>query len=97
MSLNVSLYDLCMLTIQSESTLAEFRKGRRKNDGLQAHTSMGEYLMMYEGLVLYMKEMDEDRYQRLCSVSLSARLMSGGAEAYGRITWRPSVSYISLR
>jgi hypothetical protein len=25
--------------------------------------------MMYEGLVLYMKEMDEDRYQRLCSVS----------------------------
>jgi hypothetical protein len=30
---------------------------------------MGEYLMMYEGLVLYMKEMDEDRYQRLCSVS----------------------------
>lgn len=56
--------------IQSESTLAGFRKGRRKNDGLQAHTSMGEYLMMYEGLVLYMKEMDEDRYQRLCSVSL---------------------------
>jgi hypothetical protein len=55
--------------VKSESTLAEFRKGRRKNDGLQAHTSMGEYLMMYEGLVLYMKEMDEDRYQRLCSVS----------------------------
>jgi hypothetical protein len=25
--------------------------------------------MMYEGLVLYVKEMDEDRYQRLCSVS----------------------------
>ena len=25
--------------------------------------------MMYEGLVLYIKEMDEDRYQRLCSVS----------------------------
>jgi len=28
--------------------------------------------MMYEGLVLYMKEMDEDRYQRLCSVSYSS-------------------------
>ena len=28
--------------------------------------------MMYEGLVLYMKEMDEDRYQRLCSVSYLA-------------------------
>lgn len=25
--------------------------------------------MMYEGLVLYVKEMDEDRYQKLCSVS----------------------------
>jgi hypothetical protein len=35
---------------------------------------MGEYLMMYEGLVLYMKEMDEERYQRLCSVSYIALL-----------------------
>lgn len=26
--------------------------------------------MMYEGLVLYVKEMDEDRYQRLCSVGV---------------------------
>lgn len=31
--------------------------------------------MMYEGLVLYMKEMDEDRYQRLCSVSYMTRSM----------------------
>lgn len=35
---------------------------------------MGEYLMMYEGLVLYVKEMDEERYQRLCSVHLSSTL-----------------------
>lgn len=30
---------------------------------------MCENLMTYEGLVLYLKEMDEDKYQRLCSVS----------------------------
>jgi hypothetical protein len=47
--------------------LGEYRKSGRK--ALAPHTSMGEYLMMYEGLVLYVKEMDEDRYQRLCSVS----------------------------
>lgn len=54
--------------MQSESTLVDFRKNRRKNEGLEPHKTMGEYLMMYEGLVLYIKEMDEDRYQRLCSV-----------------------------
>ena len=36
---------------------------------LTPHNSMCEYLMMYEGLVLYVKEMDEVRYQRLCSVT----------------------------
>lgn len=51
---------------QSESTLAESRKSGKRELG--AHTSMGEYLMMYEGLVLYIKEMDEERYQKLCSV-----------------------------
>lgn len=38
---------------------------------------MGEYLMMYEGLVLFMKEMDEGRYQRLCSVSLVIKSIVG--------------------
>jgi hypothetical protein len=80
---------------KSESTLAEFRKARRKNDGLQAHTSMGEYLMMYEGLVLYMKEMDEDRYQRLCSVSPPMAVMIG--ELTNRITWLLSVNSINPR
>jgi hypothetical protein len=39
---------------------------------LTPHTSMGQYLMMYEGLVLYVKEMDEDRYQRICTVRLAS-------------------------
>lgn len=52
---------------QSDQTLSDFRK-QGKAGGLRPHTTMGEYLMMYEGLVLFMKEMDEGRYQRLCSV-----------------------------
>ena len=84
---------------QSESTLVEFRKNRRKNDGLQPHRGMGEYLMMYEGLVLYIKEMDEDRYQRLCSVSPFSDpvtwepLIDPGL----RITWQRPVNYIKPR
>jgi hypothetical protein len=56
---------------QSESTLVEYRKSGKRELG--PHTSMGEYLMMYEGLVLYVKEMDEERYQKLCSVSTLRR------------------------
>jgi archaellum component FlaC len=56
---------------QSDQALSNFKKAKRTSQSggmLQPHTSMGEYLMMYEGLVLYIKEMDEVRYQRLCSV-----------------------------
>jgi hypothetical protein len=56
---------------------------------------MGEYLMMYEGLVLYMKEMDEDRYQRLCSVSPPMAVIGG--ELTNRITWLLSVNSINPR
>ncbi|ORY34282.1 exocyst complex component Sec3-domain-containing protein [Naematelia encephala] len=56
---------------QSDTTLSEYRKTSRQTMSLAPHNSMGEYLMMYEGLVLYMKEMDEDRYQRLCSNYMS--------------------------
>lgn len=61
--------------MQSDQTFADYRKSSKKALALTPHTSMGQYLMTYEGLVLYVKEMDEDRYQRLCSVSLlSTRL-----------------------
>ena len=55
---------------QSEITLSDFRKSGKRGT-LAPHTQMGEHLMTYEGLVLYLKEMDEDRYQRLCSVGFS--------------------------
>ena len=54
---------------QSEIMLSDFRKSGKRGT-LAPHTQMGEHLMTYEGLVLYLKEMDEDRYQRLCSVGL---------------------------
>ncbi|WVF66184.1 hypothetical protein IAT40_000924 [Kwoniella sp. CBS 6097] len=56
---------------QSETTLAEYRKTAKKTMTLGPHQSMGEYLMTYEGLVLYVKEMDEARYQKLCSNYMS--------------------------
>ncbi|OCF36139.1 exocyst protein [Kwoniella heveanensis CBS 569] len=56
---------------QSETTLAEYRKTAKKTMTLAPHQSMGEYLMTYEGLVLYVKEMDEARYQKLCSNYMS--------------------------
>lgn len=60
--------EVVLTGLQSDSTLAEYRKTSKKTSSLAPHTSMGEFLMMYEGLVLYIKEMDEERYQRLCSV-----------------------------
>lgn len=39
---------------------------------LESHQKMGEKLMIYTGLVLYIKEMDDARYQKLCSVCLSS-------------------------
>lgn len=34
------------------------------------HTQLEDKLGKYCGLVLYMKEMDEERYQKLCAVSV---------------------------
>ncbi len=36
--------------------------------------------MRYQGLVLYLKEMDEDRYQRLCTVSRIYKVISNATE-----------------
>nr|XP_019014642.1 exocyst protein [Kwoniella pini CBS 10737]OCF53423.1 exocyst protein [Kwoniella pini CBS 10737] len=56
---------------QSDSTLSDYRKTAKKTMTLSPHRSMGEYLMTYEGLILYVKEMDEERYQKLCSNYMS--------------------------
>jgi hypothetical protein len=64
------LQDASLTDTQSDTTLSEYRKTAKTTMALSPHTSMGEFLMMYEGLILYVKEMDEDRYQQLCSVSI---------------------------
>ncbi|KAK8845463.1 hypothetical protein IAR55_006176 [Kwoniella newhampshirensis] len=56
---------------QSDTTLSDYRKTSKKTMALAPHTAMGEFLMTYEGLVLYVKEMDEGRYQKLCSNYMS--------------------------
>ncbi|WWC85953.1 uncharacterized protein L201_000823 [Kwoniella dendrophila CBS 6074] len=56
---------------QSDATLSEYRKTAKKTMTLSPHRSMGEHLMTYEGLILYVKEMDEERYQKLCSNYMS--------------------------
>lgn len=78
---------------QSDQALSNFKKTKRSSNGgmLQPHTSMGEFLMMYEGLVLYVKEMDEVRYQRLCSVSHYA------VKADVRTTFPPSALCTKMR
>ncbi|KIR55087.1 exocyst protein [Cryptococcus gattii Ru294] len=56
---------------QADSTLADFRKNFKKTMALESHQKMCEKLMIYTGLVLYIKEMDDARYQKLCSDYMS--------------------------
>lgn len=76
---------------QSDATLADYKK-RSSETKLSPHTTLGENLMSYEGLVLFVKDMDDDRYKKMCLVSLSARLSTDG-----RTTSRPSVACIRPR
>lgn len=50
---------------QSDTTLAEYKKNNRQPK-LAPHTTLGENLMSYEGLVLFVKDMDDERYKKLC-------------------------------
>ncbi|WVO23559.1 uncharacterized protein IAS62_004914 [Cryptococcus decagattii] len=56
---------------QADSTFADFRKNFKKTMALESHQKMCEKLMIYTGLVLYIKEMDDARYQKLCSDYMS--------------------------
>ena len=44
---------------------------------LTNHSELEQYIGLYSGLVLYLKEMDESRYAKLCAVSsLTCQLTS---------------------
>lgn len=53
---------------QSEVTYAEAQK-RRQSVVLEPHVELGKALMGYEGIVLFVKDMDEERYKKMCLVS----------------------------
>ncbi|KAL7418847.1 hypothetical protein Q5752_006531 [Cryptotrichosporon argae] len=57
---------------QVDTTFAEYRQTIKQTLALAPHTTMGEHLMTYEGFVLFVKEMDEDSYQRLCMNYIAA-------------------------
>jgi hypothetical protein len=53
--------------MQADATYAAFRKGSMEPK-LEPHITLGENLMAYEGLVLFIKDMDDELYKKLCSV-----------------------------
>ncbi|KAG8712989.1 hypothetical protein FRC11_013627, partial [Ceratobasidium sp. 423] len=62
-----------MFGYQSEQLLdyAEKTKQTHTQPALHPHTSMEKYLSKYSGLMLYLREMDENRYSKVCATYFS--------------------------
>lgn len=56
---------LLMILVQSDKTLNV--KGRRESI-LSRHKEMEEYLSRYAGLTMYLKEMNDEWYSKVCAV-----------------------------
>ncbi|KAL1707372.1 exocyst complex component Sec3-domain-containing protein [Schizophyllum commune] len=67
-------YLTIMFTAQSKMLLGDFNGVLRNNGRLSIvpHTEMEQYLGRYAGLMLYLKEMDEAIYAKLCAAYFSA-------------------------
>ncbi|CAE6420393.1 unnamed protein product [Rhizoctonia solani] len=63
-----------MFGYQSDQLLdyAEKAKQTRTQPVLHPHTPMENYLIKYNGLMLYLREMDENRYSKVCAAYFSA-------------------------
>ncbi|CAE6412634.1 unnamed protein product [Rhizoctonia solani] len=63
-----------MFGYQSEQLLdyAEKSKQSRTQPMLHPHAPMEKYLSKYSGLILYLREMDESRYSKVCATYFSA-------------------------
>ncbi|EUC63920.1 exocyst complex component Sec3 [Rhizoctonia solani AG-3 Rhs1AP] len=63
-----------MFGYQSDRLLdyAEKAKQTRTQPVLHPHTPMENYLIKYNGLMLYLREMDENRYSKVCAAYFSA-------------------------
>ena len=58
-----------MITFQSKNILEDKDKGQAKDKlVIASHEPLETYLLRYQGLMRYLKEMDEPRYGRLCAV-----------------------------
>lgn len=61
--------------LQTEETFARFQKfgdagkADRRSPILRPHKELEDYLGKYCGLMLYLREMDEDKYAKICAVS----------------------------
>ena len=47
------------------------KSSKHRNLDMKSHKTLESYLDRYSGLVLYMREMDEVTYSKLCAVSVS--------------------------
>jgi len=58
-----------MITFQSKNILEDKDKGRARDKlVIASHEPLETYLLRYQGLMRYLKEMDEPRYGKLCAV-----------------------------
>jgi exocyst complex component 1 len=58
-----------MITFQSKNILEDKDKGQTRDKlVIASHEPLETYLLRYQGLVRYLKEMDELRYDKLCAV-----------------------------
>ena len=61
---------------KSSETLAKYKKTSQLK--LEPHNELCESLMLYEGLVLWVKDMDDERYKKLCLVGEPGRTLANG-------------------
>jgi len=58
-----------MITFQSKNILEDKDKGQARDKlVIASHEPLETYLLRYQGLMRYLKEMDEPRYGKLCAV-----------------------------
>jgi len=58
-----------MITFQSKNILEDKDKGQARDKlVIASHKPLETYLLRYQGLMRYLKEMDEPRYGKLCAV-----------------------------
>lgn len=66
--MNLTLYHQSQILLGNDSGLVTSKRGGRQV--AIPHTEFENYLGRYAGLLIYLKEMDETVYGKLCAVSV---------------------------